>query len=113
MRRRMKQRMNNASRQFFIMLWELQLYKSQLHYAVHVSYSQNIHWVEMIRGWHPLDTANISLPQNPKRSVGRPRARWDDTITSFNGASLDDSLYWIDALYDHAQHDLVQLTDAF
>ena len=44
--RRMKQRMNNAPRQFFIMPWELQLHKTQWHSALHVSHSQDINWVD-------------------------------------------------------------------
>ena len=88
--RRMKQRMNDASRQFFIMPWELHLHKSQGYYALHVSHSQDIswvevisrwhppdvagvsshsqdiNWVEVISRWHPPDMAGVSLPQNPK-----------------------------------------------
>ena len=57
--------------------------------------------------------SDVSLPQNPKCSLGRPRTRWDDAIASFVGASLYDSLNWIDALYDYARQDVMQLTDVF
>ena len=110
---RMKQRMSDASRQFFIMPWELELLKKQWHYALHISHSVTVSWVELISRWHPPDVADILLPQEPKRPVGRPRARWDDAITSYAAAALDDSLHWIDALYDHSRQDLLQLSDAF
>ena len=111
--RRMKQRMNDASRQFFIMPWELQVFKSQWQYAIHVSHASEINWVEMISRWHPPATADLSLPQQPKRSVGRPRARWDDDITSFAASTFDDSLHWIDTLHYESRRDLLQLSDAF
>ena len=99
--RRMKQRMNNASRQFFSMPWKLQLHKPRLHYALRVNHFRDISWVEMISRSHPPDIADASLAQNPKCSVGRLRARLDDAIASFACASLDDPLQWL------------QLTDAF
>ena len=71
-----------------------------------------MNWVELISRWHPLDVADVALPHEPKRSVGRPRARWDDNIASFT-AALDDSPHWIDALYDRSRQDLLQLSDAF
>ena len=111
--RRMKQQMNDASRQFFIMPWELQVFKSQWQYAIHVSHASEINWVEMISRWHPPATADLSLPQQPKRSVGRPRARWDDAITSFAATTFDDSLHWIDTLHYESRRDLLQLSDAF
>ena len=42
-----------------------------------------------------IHIAHVLLLHIPKRSVSRPRARWNDAIASFVGVSLDDSLHWI------------------
>lgn len=58
--------------------WEI-----AMHRMLHISHSDTVNWVEMDSRWHPPDVADVVLQQQPKRSVGRPRARWDDAITSF------------------------------
>ena len=110
---RMRERMNRASQQFYVVPWEFLYSKNQWQYAIHVSRCQDTSWVRSICNWHPGSIVDPFMDCIPWRGVGRHRTRWDDAIASFVRSHLDDSQHWTNVVGNRALPDLRQLSDAF
>ena len=81
--RRMRSRLDNASRLHFVSPWEFSLKRSQWKYAQHLANFGSDSWQRLVIQWEPAFVLDMSLEFAPHRGRGRPRTRWYDDLTKF------------------------------
>ena len=73
--RRMRQRLDRASRLHFVAPWEIRLKQEQWKYAQHLANLRADSWQSLVVQWQPANTIDPSIFYNPHRKRGRPRVR--------------------------------------
>ena len=81
--RRMKLRVANALAQYPIMWWTLRIAKCLWKFAVRVKQAPSESWICQTTTWKPQVIEDAQCEYIPYRSVGHPRAKWDDVLNRF------------------------------
>ena len=81
--RRMKGRLERAMQIHYVKPWVEQLHLARWRFARHVSSNAKSIWPSLVNSWLPGHPRDDSLLRVPFRSQGRPRTRWDDSLSDF------------------------------
>ena len=81
--RRMRSRLDHASRLHFVAPWELQLKRNQWGYAQHLANFTQDSWQKLVVQSKPMLVLDQNLEFVAHRNRGRPRTRWDSDLIKF------------------------------
>ena len=108
---RMNARVAQAMQIFPIQSWDECIFRAKWRFACHVAQSTPHSWMKRVCYLSTSPTHDAAHGFFPHRGRGRPRIRWDDSLTAFSNEFFNSLNHWVDEIVPYCND--VHIEDAF
>ena len=95
---RMNRRIDRATEQWPVKIWSNRIADAKWKYFHRLKSMESNKWPVLACEWKPNLLLDLEMNTNPKRKLGHPLLRWDDSVTNFCRTTFGQS--WQDAPTD-------------